>query len=208
MDILRRAFRDIAAGQTRGTVLGRTAYVRHLSYAHQIEFDQKRDEFYEDARKMGIKTDAERLEALAKSGEWSSAKEQDLVRSRQNVSALVEGKRKATMPSMIAGYTAKIAEAEKEYNGKATEKRKLMGLTCEVQAEREVNDFYIVTNVFSDPGLTRPLFSMDEEFDYFRDNGVQDMMDDLTAYVKAHPTRALVGAAVIGFFAGRMARRS
>ena len=44
--------------------------------------------------------------------------------------------------------------------------------------------------------------------DYFRDNGVQDMMDDLAAYVKAHPTQALVGAAVIGFFAGRMARRS
>jgi hypothetical protein len=44
--------------------------------------------------------------------------------------------------------------------------------------------------------------------DYFRENGVQDMLDDMTSYVKTHPTQALVGAAVLGFFAGRMARRS
>jgi len=44
--------------------------------------------------------------------------------------------------------------------------------------------------------------------DYFRDNGMQDVMDDVTSYVKSHPTQALIGAAVLGFMAGRMARRS
>jgi len=44
--------------------------------------------------------------------------------------------------------------------------------------------------------------------DYVRENGVQDMMDDVTSYVKAHPAQALIGAVVLGFVAGRMARRS
>ena len=44
--------------------------------------------------------------------------------------------------------------------------------------------------------------------DYFRDNGAQEVMDDVTKYVKSHPTQALIGAAVLGFVAGRMGRRS
>ena len=44
--------------------------------------------------------------------------------------------------------------------------------------------------------------------EYFRDNGVQEVMDDVTGYVKSHPAQALIGMAVLGFVAGRMARRS
>jgi ElaB/YqjD/DUF883 family membrane-anchored ribosome-binding protein len=44
--------------------------------------------------------------------------------------------------------------------------------------------------------------------DYVRGNRVQDMVSDLGKFVKANPTQAIVGALVIGFFAGRMLRRS
>ena len=43
--------------------------------------------------------------------------------------------------------------------------------------------------------------------DYVRDNTMQDALADLEAYVKAHPTQALLGAAVVGFCAGRMLSR-
>ncbi len=43
--------------------------------------------------------------------------------------------------------------------------------------------------------------------DYVRENTMQDVLLDLEAYVKAHPTQALLGAAVVGFFAGRMLSR-
>ena len=48
---------------------------------------------------------------------------------------------------------------------------------------------------------------MDSTMEYFRDHDTQKMMNDLTNYVKTHPVPALVGAAVFGFFAGRMLRR-
>lgn len=44
--------------------------------------------------------------------------------------------------------------------------------------------------------------------DYVRGNKMGDMVSDLGKYVKANPTQALLGALVIGFFAGRMMRRS
>jgi ElaB/YqjD/DUF883 family membrane-anchored ribosome-binding protein len=48
---------------------------------------------------------------------------------------------------------------------------------------------------------------VDSTMEYFRDHDTQKMMNDLTTYVKTHPVHALVGAAVFGFFAGRMLRR-
>lgn len=43
---------------------------------------------------------------------------------------------------------------------------------------------------------------------YVRDTKVRDMFSDITAYVKVHPTQAIVGAVVLGFLAGRMLRRN
>jgi hypothetical protein len=44
--------------------------------------------------------------------------------------------------------------------------------------------------------------------DYVRQHDLSDMAGDLTSFVKAHPAQALIGAAVIGFLAGRAARSS
>ena len=43
--------------------------------------------------------------------------------------------------------------------------------------------------------------------DYVRENTMQDALSDLEAYVKAHPTQAILGAAVVGFCAGRLLSR-
>ena len=42
---------------------------------------------------------------------------------------------------------------------------------------------------------------------YLRDHEVKDMMSEVQSFVKEHPAQALLGAAVVGFLAGR-ARRS
>lgn len=42
---------------------------------------------------------------------------------------------------------------------------------------------------------------------YLREHKIGDMMTDVEAYLKSHPAQALGGAAVLGFFAGRLLRR-
>jgi ElaB/YqjD/DUF883 family membrane-anchored ribosome-binding protein len=49
--------------------------------------------------------------------------------------------------------------------------------------------------------------SVERGADYFRNNGVQQIAEDLKDYAKANPTQALVGAAVVGFCLGRMMSR-
>jgi hypothetical protein len=48
---------------------------------------------------------------------------------------------------------------------------------------------------------------MDDAVQFVRDGGLRTLADDAASYLRAHPTQALIGAVVLGFWAGRMARR-
>jgi hypothetical protein len=47
---------------------------------------------------------------------------------------------------------------------------------------------------------------MESAAGYLREHNTEDMIGDVERYVKAHPTTALAGAVVAGFFIGRVLR--
>lgn len=200
MDLLRKTFHDIATGSTRGVVLSKDAHIRHLSYADQIGFEDRREEFIAVAKKSGLQTDSEKLAVLKTQGAWSDDKDRTLDRARQYVSELIDGKKKnAKMPSMVKGYIKQIEEAEKEYDKQFLEKRKLLGLTCEVYADREINDDYIMANLFVDARLTQPLF-VAEEFDYFDDEKVSKICLDYNQALEGCTEHGIKKLAMQPFF--------
>lgn len=202
MDHLRRAFRDIAAGYTRATILGRPAYIRHLSHADQVDIDQLREDFLNEAKAQGIPTDEERLAQLVAEGKWTDGHARDLARAKSYIAELEEGKRKnANMPSMVAGYVQRIDEARKDYEAKALVKRQLLGLTCEVHADMEVNEHYIVANVFEDAAMTRSLFANGEcDLAYMSDAKVTAVVQDYNAAIEGCSDKNLRRLAMQGFF--------
>lgn len=200
MDTLRRAFRDIAAGHTHSAILGRPAFIRHLSYSDQVDFDATRDQFFNTAKSDGLDTDETRLAYLKKTGEWSDAKERELETARVYVLELEEGKRKhANMPSMVKSLLKQIEDAKKEYETKVMERRRLLGLTCEVYADRELSDHSIVTSLYKDPTLTAPLFDA-TEFDYFSDQTVNQIVADYNTAVEGCSEKNVKRLAMQPFF--------
>ena len=199
LDHLRRAFRDICAGHTRGTILGRPAFIKHLSHVDQVDLDTRRAEFYEEARVEGLETDEQALAEAIKRGEWSDEKERKLARAKLFIAELEEGKRKAIHPSMVTGYVQKIDEAIKDYKDQAWQKRCVLGLTCEVHADRELNDLYIVTNLYSDAELTKPLFS-EREFNHLKDDKVDEIVQDYNCAMEGCTTPSIKRLALQGFF--------
>lgn len=179
MDLLRRSFRDIAAGSTVGVVLSKPCYIRHLSYSDQIDVDSKRQEFFDEAKREGWQTEEERLVILRKQGLWDDAKEAALSAAKQQVADLEEGKRKNQnlYPSMVASLVKQIAEAQAALDIKLVEKHRLLDRTCEVYADRCVNDHYIVSNLFADAALSKPFFG-EGDFDYLRDEHVSQIVRD------------------------------
>jgi hypothetical protein len=181
MDILRRAFRDIAAGHSRGLVTGKIAYIKHLGFSDHIGFDQKREEYFDEAKKAGLPTEEEKLVILKKQRLWSDEQEKALEQARLYVIQLNEGKRKnAKMPSMVKGYAKQIAAAEREYENKLVDKKRLLEITCEVYADRCVSDYYIISNIYQDAGLTVPFFTEDQ-FDMMSDETVTSVVSSFNA---------------------------
>ncbi len=200
MDLRRRAFRDIGAGSTSATILSRPCFVKHLGFADQIGLDQRREEFFAEAKTAGLLTDEQKLAQLRKQGLWTDAQENALKTARQQVIDLSDAKRKnANMPSLVKAYVKRIEEAEKEHDEKLLDKRRLLELTCEVFAERCVNDHYIISNLYEDAALSRPLFS-DAEFDWFRDEVVSQIVADYNAAIEGCSEHNLKRLAMQPFF--------
>lgn len=166
MDALRRAFNDIVLGYTRERLFDRTVYVKHLSYADQIDNDAKRDEYYRDAESKGLHTVAQKLVLLAKEGGWTAAQEKELTTIKTRIADLIDGKKKQMkMPSLVKHYAEQIKKEEAIYAEKTLARYRALGLTCESYADRYLNDWYLYTNLFSDKGLNVPFFE-ETDFDY------------------------------------------
>lgn len=201
MDLLRRTFRDISVGSTAGTILARPCYVRHLSYADQIDMDTKRDEFYQEAKRNSWLTEEERLAVLRQQGLWNDEKENEIARAKQLIIDLEEGKRKNAnlYPSMVAGLTKQIKEAEKDYETKMLARGRLLGHTCEFFADRALNDHYIVANLFADAALKAPFFK-DDEFEYLQDENVRQIVRDYNRSLEGCTDHGLKKLAMQPFF--------
>lgn len=200
MDHLRKAFRDIAVGYTHGIFLSRPGYVKHLSYADQISFDSTREEFIAQAKREGILTNDERLEQMKKNGEWSDAKEKEIRDCQTMIDGAIEGKRlNMKMPSLVKRYTDQIKEYEKTLNDRLREKAAALGLTCESYADREVNDLFIFSNLFSDKVLETPLFS-EADFQHLTDPEMNQLISDYNAAMDGCSTQSIKKLAMQGFF--------
>jgi hypothetical protein len=200
MDLLRKAFRDIAAGCTVAKVIDRPCFIKHLSYADQIGVEDKRDEFMREAKEAGLPTNEEKMALLRKQGLWTQQQDVELAQIKQSIPDLIEAKRKnANMPSLVTLYVNQIAQAEKDYEAKEMARRRLLELTCESFAERCVNDYYIVINLFKDKELQNPLFT-DAEFDWFRDEMVSAIVKDYNEATESCSDRNLKKLAMQPFF--------
>jgi hypothetical protein len=175
MDALRRAFNDISLGYSRETLNGRTIYIKHLNYADQTDNDAKREEFYNEAATQGLQNNEQKLATLIDGGMWSDKQEKEIAAAKGQITALLEGKQKnMSMPSLVQHYTDMIKKEEALYLEKVNARNRLLGLTCETYADRQLNDYYIYSNLFKDSALTTPFFAQNE-FDYLTEAEMEEV---------------------------------
>ena len=137
-------------------------YVRHLGHLQHVAYDDLQAEFEEEARQMGASSEEERIKKLRETNKWNDAKETDIARQKDAIARFEDAKKTVSIPSMLRQYESQIRE-EKERLGKMLmEKAELIGMTTEIYAERKLNDYYILTNLFSDIELTKTAFNEDQ----------------------------------------------
>lgn len=181
VSVLRRGFVDICRGYSQTVYNGAPLYIRHLSHSDHIEYDLKQSEYEERARAQGAKTEEERLAELRAMGKWTEAKEVEIARQRDTIVRFEDTIRNTPQPSIAQSLGEQLTGERKKLADMLTEKASLIGMTAEVYAQRMINDYYIVTNLFSDMAMQKPLFAA-ESFDSLPDSSVDQL---LTIYHKA-----------------------
>ncbi len=163
MDSFKKTFRDITRGFSSGNIFSKDIYIKHLSWLDQTDQETKYDEFYTYALNHEILTVEQKLKILKENNLWGEKDEREISEIRMMIDGLIDSKKKnLKLPSLVKKQLEQIAEEEKKLQQKLLKKHQLLGLTCESYADIELNDFYLLNNLFRDPALENKAFSVEE----------------------------------------------
>lgn len=199
IEVPRQTFFDITRGKSSGIVGGRPAYVKHLSYADQLGFDLKREEYFAEARADGAPTNEERLKEMRAAGEWDDKRETEIEAHRRTIEGLAEGRRTVKHPSQVESLIRQTKEEQEKLVAALNAKYALMGITCEAYADKQINDYYICTNIYGDETLTQPLLPP-HQFNHLCDDEVSRLVADYNAIIDRCTDLAIKRLAIQPFF--------
>jgi hypothetical protein len=165
---LRRAFVDVCRGYSIGRLgeLGANGtgpnsifYIKHLGHEDHLELDIKEDQYVQLARSQGVKTEKERLDFLISRGLWSAQQEAEIVRTKDLISRMEEGRKSITAPQMVKAHEADLAKEKAKLSQLSTQRAEAIGMTAESYATKQIYDEYVLANLFIDKELSSPLYS-------------------------------------------------
>lgn len=168
---LRRAFVDVCRGYSVGRATGQTVYIRHLGHSGHAGYEDVEDGFKQEAITQGAPTEVQRLETLSSKGLWSPARETEISKQRDYIARMEEGKKTIAVPSVLRGHEEAIGREKAKLNGLLLERLQVLGETAESYAARRLEDYYLVSNLFTDKDLTTPYVTF-ETFDTFDDDAI------------------------------------
>ncbi len=170
--VLRRAFVDVCRGYSIGrTREGQTVYIRHLGHFEHAGYEDIEDGFKRETIAIGTHTEAQRLEQLYARGLWSPAREAQAETQRDFIRRLEEGRKTIAVPHVLRSHEEHIGRERVKLSEMLMERARTVGETAETYASRRLEDYYLVSNLFSDRDLTEPYLSF-EMFDALADEGV------------------------------------
>jgi hypothetical protein len=159
----KRAFRDIRNGYSEITVSGKPLFLKHISFADQVDLDEIYSYNFELAKERGVPTEQEALLILIEEGRWAKAEERKIDAEKAFIENLNKQKRALYLKSEIDRINKDIDSGQERLNKLLNTRAALLSGTAESYADERVNDFYVIKCLFLDSELTKQAFS-EEEF--------------------------------------------
>lgn len=159
---LKWVYRDIIAGFSHGDFFGSNLYIKHFSLTDQAEVDHVYDSFYDKAIFNGVPTEAQRLEFLSKTSQWTEKDESELKTSLMFIDGLRDNQKRLYLKSQVEDNKKLLREEEAKYYKKIKAKNDLIGVTAESFSKKKLNDYYIYYSVFKDQDLKSFYFNVQD----------------------------------------------
>lgn len=149
-------------------------YIKHFSQLDSCDVDSERDRHYHKAVAAGIPTEDEALQQSISDGLWSAEKEREILDIETAISRAQETRNKLTLKSQKIPLDRRIKDYAAKLDSINSERFSLFGMTAENFAAKKMNEYYICKAAYSDPSLTKPMFSTDQ-FDEFEDHEINSL---------------------------------
>lgn len=173
---LRGIFIDITKGYSVGKYGKDEVKIKHLNLEDQSKIDIFRDEYYNYAVKLGIPTEKERLEVLAKQGFWTKFDEDKIFAAENFVKRLRQTLEKTNLPSQRAALEDSIRVEEEKMKKLRDEKIQFIGKTAEVYAEKKLNEHFIYFSIRKYKDIDKNYYSFDD-FNELEDDEIAEMIN-------------------------------
>jgi len=181
----RRIFRDVVRGRTDVVVQNVKYYIKHLSSLDQVDIDDIRNQYYEEAISRGVPSREERIKDLEEQSIWTKKDELEISRQNLFIEQLQKNKTQLVLKSQIDKQNESIKEARKKINELEERKKELIGINAESYADKRSNDYYIIKSFYTDSELKERLFPKEEEFNEL-------YIDEVSDFVKAYNDTFLI----------------
>ena len=157
----RHIFKDVVQGFSKIYYNDTFAYLKHLSVFDQVDIEDVKNNFYEEAKKRGLPTKGEALDRLKDEMMWTSADESKLKQQYAYLDQVQKTKKNLYLKNEIDKVNADIENSELEIGKLEAQKDALIGQTCEKYADARVSDHYVVKSLYKDETLQNTFYSQD-----------------------------------------------
>ena len=158
----RHLFKDLVYGWSEIIYKGKPAYLKHLSVFDQVDIEEVKTRFFNQAKRRGLPTNGDALQRLKQEGVWTAADEAKIQEQVNYLELAETSKKQLYLKKEIDRANEEILEAKSKAARLREEKDALMGQTCEKYADSRVSDHYIVKSLYKDNQLKQTYYNQDE----------------------------------------------
>lgn len=117
--------------------------IRHLTNLDSAGIDLIKKQYFERAESKGLPTEKERLKDLNDLGQWTEEQDKYIQEQKKFLDNLYHTRSKLFLERDKADVNKKIRKTEKNLYESTIRKAELLGLTCELYADKKVSEYYI-----------------------------------------------------------------
>lgn len=172
----RKIFKEIIKGWTKTSVNNNLFYIKHLSALDQVDVDEVREDYYQQALKRGIPTEEEVLKDLDAEGQWTKKDESQINQLERFIEQLQKNKTALVLKSDIDKQNQSIQETRQKISNLKEKRSALLGVNAESYADKRSNDYYIIKSFFHDEDLKNPLFPEEKDYGDLYSEEVQEFV--------------------------------
>lgn len=158
---LKLLYLSVLNGYSESVVNRTPVFIKHSRVRDELVSEIIYEREYKKCQDAGLETEAQRLEFLKKTLEWTDVDEKNLSKNRDYLESL-RNTRVKVVKSQLSLIEENIKKVTSEIIKSAQKRDALMGDFCEKRASKVRDEASIQTSVFSDRELSSLKYSVDD----------------------------------------------